>query len=111
MSKTIGGCPAIVRADIGTENGYVQVLLRIMRGVHDDAFAGKGSFIFGKSIANQRIETWWSRLRKECSQYWINVFTQLKDDGIFSNHILNKKLIRFCLAKRVHVLVILKLYY
>ena len=49
--KTIGGCSAIVRADIGTKNGYVQVLLRIMRGVRDDAFAGKGSFIFGKSIA------------------------------------------------------------
>ena len=65
MSKTIGGCPAIVRADIGTENGYVQVLLRIMRGVHDDAFAGKGSFVFGKSIANQMIESWWNTLRKE----------------------------------------------
>jgi hypothetical protein len=38
-----------------------------MRGVHDDAFAGKGSFIFGKSIENQRVEAWWSTLRKECS--------------------------------------------
>jgi hypothetical protein len=45
-----------------------------MRAGHD-AFAGKRSFIVGKSIANQRIEAWWSTLRKECSQYWINVFT------------------------------------
>jgi hypothetical protein len=74
VSKTIGGCPAIVRADIGTENGYVQVLQRFMRAGHD-AFAGKRSFIVGKNIANQRIEAWWSTLRKECSQYWINVFT------------------------------------
>jgi len=56
--KKIGGFPAIVRADIGTENCYVQVLLRIMRGGYDDVFAGKSSFIFGKSIANKRIEAW-----------------------------------------------------
>jgi hypothetical protein len=38
-----------------------------MRGVHDDAFAGKGSFVFGKGIANQMIESWWNTLRKEYS--------------------------------------------
>lgn len=74
-----------------------------MRAGHDDAFAGKRSFIFGKSIANQRIEAWWSTLRKECSQYLINVFTQLKDNGIFSADFLDKNLItgRFCFTKLV----------
>lgn len=94
------GCPAIVRCDRGTENGHVEIMQTLMRREHA---AGNRSFIYGKSIANQRIESWWGILRKECSQHWINVFSQLKDDGTFSADFLDKNLIRFCFTRLVQV--------
>ena len=93
----------MVRADRGTENGQVQVLQRLMRSNHNDALAGRHSFIYGKSIANQRIESWWSTLRKECSQFWMNLFSEMKDNGEFSGDFLDKNLIRFCFMKLVQV--------
>ena len=41
------------------------------------------SLFFGKSIANQPIEPWWSYLRKVFLQRWINYFKDLIDEGLF----------------------------
>ena len=41
------------------------------------------SFLFAKSIANQRIEAWWSYLRKVFLHRWINYFKDLIDEGLF----------------------------
>ena len=41
------------------------------------------SFLFAKSIANQRVEAWWSYLRKVFLQRWINYFKELIDEGLF----------------------------
>ena len=46
--KEIGGVPAVVRADCGTENGIVEVIQRsLVRG---------NSFHYGRSTTNQRTE-------------------------------------------------------
>lgn len=53
----------VIRADMGTENINVAVVQRFFRRASDDAFAAEKSFLYGKSISNQRIEAWWSILR------------------------------------------------
>ena len=40
-------------------------------------------FLFGKSIVNQRIEAWWSYLRKVFLQRWNNCFKDLIEEGLF----------------------------
>ncbi|KAL7373453.1 hypothetical protein ABVT39_007148 [Epinephelus coioides] len=63
-----------------------------LRRNHSDHYAGEGSFIYGCSTSNQRIESWWGVLRKQSVQFWMDIFQTLKDDGDF----LDKNLIQFC---------------
>ena len=70
---------------------------------HNDSMADEKSFMVGQSIANQRIEAWWSVLCKECSQFWMNLFCELKDNGDFSGSWMDKELIRFCFMKMIQV--------
>ena len=39
--------------------------------------------MYGKSTSNQRIEAWWSILRKCNTSWWINLFKDLRDEGKF----------------------------
>ena len=88
--RGIEGCPRRVRCDYGTENGHIERIHRMFRG-------GDGRcFIYGPSTQNQRIESWWGILRKECGQYWMELFYGLKEEGEFTGNLLDKNLIRFC---------------
>ena len=60
--KECGGCPRTVRADMGTENVNVEQMQIFLREVQH-------SFVYGKSVHNQRIESWWSILRKQNIQF------------------------------------------
>ena len=53
--------------------------------------------------SNQRIEFWWGILRKRCSQYWINLFEELKEDGHFTGDFLDKSLIQLCFMNIIQV--------
>ena len=64
--SNIGGCPERIRAGRGTENVCVRDVQIFLRRNHTDSFAGERSFLYGRSTANQRIEGWWSTLRKQC---------------------------------------------
>lgn len=90
-----GGMPAIVRSDMGTENGSVEVIQK--------AVVGDDSFRYGRSTTNQRIESWWSFFRRQLAQYWMNIFEEFKDDGKFTGDYLDKNLIRFCFTNIVQV--------
>ncbi|XP_053407984.1 uncharacterized protein LOC128559679 [Mercenaria mercenaria] len=94
--KELGGCPTIVRADMGTENGIVCEFQRYLRQDDTDSFQGDKSFLYGKSVCNQRIECWWGMFRKECAEYWIRRFKELRDNGDFDGTFLDKNLILFC---------------
>jgi len=48
---------------------------------NDDVCAGSLSWRYGKSTSNQRIEAWWSQLRKYKSQFWIELFSEIEDAG------------------------------
>ncbi|KAJ8303145.1 hypothetical protein KUTeg_019541 [Tegillarca granosa] len=93
------GCPQRVRADMGTENTYIEQFQRFLRRNHNDAFAGDKSFLYGKSTHNQRIEWLWGILRKEVGQFWMDLFAELSfnlGENAFSGDFLDKSLIQFC---------------
>ncbi|CAH0561750.1 unnamed protein product [Brassicogethes aeneus] len=74
-------------------------MLETLQSVFRDCFGNRSerpSHIKGRSTANQRIESWWSILRKENAQYWINLLESIRDEGLFTGSYLDKALIQFC---------------
>lgn len=100
---SMGGCPERIRGDNGTENGHVANMQMFLRRHHTDVFAGDKSFLHGRSTGNQRIESWWGILRKQCVQFWMNLFKDLQEYGHFSGEFLDKNLIQFCFLDLVQV--------
>eukprot|EP00079_Xenopus_tropicalis_P021786 XP_012813290.1 PREDICTED: uncharacterized protein LOC105946561 [Xenopus tropicalis] len=90
------GCPERICADHGTENGHIEQMQKFLRRPQTDNYAGERSFMHGRSTANQRMEGWWSILRKQNAQFWINLFQTIQNDGHFSGNFLDKSLIQFC---------------
>jgi len=90
-----GGAPKLVRTDFGTENGLVEVL--------QTALVGDNSFHYGKSTTNQRIECFWSLLRKQCMQFWMDTLRNLQDEGLFCGDFLDKSLVQYCYTSVVQV--------
>lgn len=68
--EEFGGCPVDLVTDLGTENGTMAATQAFFR---DDP----NSHRYVPSPRNQRIEAWWSQLRKSCSTWWINFFKDL----------------------------------
>ena len=93
--KLIGGCPTLVRCDLGTENVVVR---DIQRALNDDT-----AFIDGPSTANQRIECFWGQLRKECSEFWICIFQDLQNSGVLRGDFLSKNILLFCFTALIQV--------
>lgn len=92
--QNYNGCPRIIRADLGTENGHVEQMQVFLR--ENDGEDEVRCFQYGRSTANQRIEAWWGILRKENTEYWIALFQELQEQGYFSGDDLDKELVRFC---------------
>lgn len=101
--ESLGGCPALVWADRGTENGVVEILQTFLRRNGDDQFAADRSFRYGASHHNQRIESWWAFLRKHWTQFWIEHFAKLSQDGHFDGSRLDKNVIQFCFTRLIQV--------
>ncbi|KAA0721248.1 hypothetical protein E1301_Tti018145 [Triplophysa tibetana] len=85
------GYPQRIRIDRGTENNHIAEMQIFFR---EDANAECGTI--GPSTGNQRIERWWSTLRSQCIQFWMDHFEQLKEDGHFVGSFIDKSLIQFC---------------
>ena len=91
-----GGVPRVLRGDNGTENSTVAGIQRFLRRHPTNALSGTESFMYGRSVANQRIEAWWSFLRKSETGWWINFFRDMRDSGQFDeNNPLHIDCIRF----------------
>ena len=93
--KELAGCPKLMRGDMGTENSHVAWMQTLL--------AGEESFLYGASMHNQRIESFWSILRKECSQFWMDTLGLLKDNGDFTGSVIDKSLVQFCFSTLVQV--------
>ena len=93
--KFLLGVPRILRTDCGTENTNLSFIQPYLRHLHTDCFAGIESFRYGQSVANQvrhnviltvicyeqittvfeqRIEAWWSLLKRLCTMWWQEFF-------------------------------------
>lgn len=102
--ESLGGCPQKIRADRGTENGHVRDMQLFLRKTDDEA--ENDSFMYGKSTTNQRIEWWWGMLRKQNAQYWMNIFEELKDEGLFDGDYLDKALLQFTFMNTIQVCLV-----
>jgi len=77
----VKGTARRVRSDLGSENLNIAGIQRFFRESHTDSFGGEKSFVFGKSTSNQRIEAYWSKLKQSTSQFWMDFFAKMRDDG------------------------------
>ena len=59
--------PRTIRGDRGSENVVVAGMQLYFRGEHEDSMSRHSSFLFGSSTNNQRIESWWSILKRQNS--------------------------------------------
>ena len=95
--RQVKGIPRVIRSDCGTENVYIAAIQRYLRRNGHDGMAGVKSFLYGKSTANQRIEAWWSILRRTNSNWWINFFKDMRDSGIYnSSNPIQYSCLQFC---------------
>ena len=95
------GCPKVIRADAGTENGTVQAMQESLMGNgrngHDKYY------IVGCSTLNQRIECFWGHLRKQCLEFWMCLFHDLKENGHFTGDFVDKNLLQICFLAIIQV--------
>ena len=80
-AKQLKGIPVRIRCDDGTENSIIEPIQIALRSAHTDEFSGRASFMIGASIANQRIECFWSQFRKERPLWWQQLFKEMSDCG------------------------------
>jgi hypothetical protein len=86
------GCPIDLVTDLGTENG-------IMAGIHSFFRNDPNSHRYVPSPRNQRIEGWWSFLRKNQMSWWINFFNDLIGTGSVNLAVpQEKECLWFCFA-------------
>ncbi|CAD6232719.1 GSCOCG00012228001-RA-CDS, partial [Cotesia congregata] len=89
--------PTLIRSDYGTENCLVEALQQSLRFYHDDSLSGWKSFIKGKSTSNQRIESYWSQLRRHGLDFWINLFKDLRERDFYNDSsMIHVECLRFC---------------
>lgn len=83
-------CPKLLRMDNGTENIYCQDLQVFFTGSNQ-------SYLCAASTRNQRIESFWSRLKRYKTNWWIDFFHSMVKDKIYcpSNEI-HVELLLYC---------------
>lgn len=72
--------PNILRMDKGTENIYLEDLQVFFTGIPN-------SFRYGASVHNQRIEAYWSRLKKFRFSWWKEFFQNMCRDGLYQSNL------------------------
>ena len=93
-----GGCPQRLRGDLGTENSLVRDFQRFFQ----NRFS---AYLEGASTHNQRIESWWGQFRKQCTEFWIALFSTLRDNGDFDGCFIDKSILQFCFMQLIRVCV------
>ncbi len=78
--KENGIAPKVVRMDRGTENIYIEDLQVFFTGSQE-------SFLYATSTRNQRIESFWSRLKKYRLSWWINFLDKMQKEILFKSYL------------------------
>jgi len=96
----LGGCPLLVRTDCGSENGIIAGMQCYFREGCDDERSGEKAHQYGTSPSNQRIEGWWSFLRRSRTSWWIDLFKDLLESGILQlGSTYHMKCLWFCFSR------------
>ena len=69
-------CPKVLRMDRGNENIYCEDLQVFLTGDLE-------SFFYARSVRNQRIEFFWSRLKKFKLSWWISFLKSLEKGCLY----------------------------
>lgn len=102
--QSLKGCPKIVRSDCGTENVILAAMQCKLRASHQDQFAGDKAHRYGSSPSNQRIEGWWSFLKRSRSAWWISFFKDMSESGVLDlGDPFHMESLWFCFAKVIQV--------
>ena len=91
--QTTGGTATLIRGDHGTENCYVKVIQELL--LNDRVLAEQQVYLSGPSTANQRIESFWGQLRRECMEFWMETFRNLQDSGSFVGDFMDINILQF----------------
>lgn len=78
------GSPMVVNSDCGTENGSVAAMQCHFCSTGIDRFSGERSHIYDSSNSNQRIEGWWSFLRRQQTSWWMDFFKDMVKSNILN---------------------------
>jgi hypothetical protein len=78
-----GLVPKVIRCYAGTENVAVNDTQRVFRVDHADVREGGPCCMINRSTGNQRIEAFWSFLKKIFTVKWRNLFKDLEQIGLF----------------------------
>jgi len=109
--RELSGAPVFVRADLGTENVIVRDIQTQLMG--NGRNGHNKCYIEGTSKLNQRIESFWCQLRKQCLGFWMT-FHAVKEDGNFTGDFVDENVLRFCFMPLIqvnHHLVCILLYF
>lgn len=94
--EQLGGCPQRCRCDLGTENTVIEEIQVLFHALSNYEIV-RNCFLYGKSTSNQRIEAWWSILRRQNADWWINFFKDLRQSNLFNDaDPLHVECIRYC---------------
>ncbi|CAG5090616.1 Protein of unknown function [Cotesia congregata] len=86
-----------LRLIYGLKVKRIEALQQSLRFYHDDSLSGWKSFIKGKSTSNQRIESYWSQLRRHGLDFWINLFKDLRERDFYNDSsMIHVECLRFC---------------
>ena len=100
--KEVGGCPRLLTTDCGTENGTMADMQMFLRAEGNDELSGEKSHRYVPSPKNQRIEAWWSFLRRSRYAWWINFFKDMVDSGkLASGNELHDSCVWFCFSNLI----------
>ncbi|KAJ8672233.1 hypothetical protein QAD02_003492 [Eretmocerus hayati] len=99
--KKLKGLPTLVRTDAGTENVNIHSLQTCLRAGQGDDLEGDKSYIVGRSVHNQRIESYWGQMRQHSMDSYIHLFTTLKDNHEFDGSERDTKCLQFCFASLI----------
>lgn len=76
--QRLGVVPMRLRTDCGTENGTMAAIQCTLRHSHTDYHSGSKSHMYGSSVSNQRIESWWSIFRKARFVFFLTLAQNVK---------------------------------
>lgn len=100
--ESLKGFPKCVRTDEGTENSLIRDFQESLKRKYNAA-AGHPAYISGSSPLNQRIESYWGMLRRQCIQFYMNAFQELVENGTFDGGDFDKEILRYCFLELIQV--------